>query len=167
MGTGVSKVWLPWTLKLTLLDFYLWIAYENWFEVWKSVCLKRRVRDAGSICSYACVARILTWHVQSNSIHHPKLQLQQQIFWSFSFILCFIYEYSIIAKKQLSFKLQLNFKYTLFYIPVYIKSIRLLRMCGGISCNSILSICSSTSPVVNIAWKYRLLADRTARWAWN
>lgn len=41
--------------------------------------------------------------------------------------------------------------WTRYYKPVYMKSIRVFRMCGGMSCNSIVSICSSSSPVVNIA----------------
>ena len=49
MQTEVLTVWPPWSLNLTPLDFYLWTAYENWCEVWKSVCLKWRVIDAGKL----------------------------------------------------------------------------------------------------------------------
>jgi hypothetical protein len=67
MGTEVLKVWPPWSLNLTLLDFYLWIAYENWCEVWIYVCLKWRVRDDGELVNPYALMPVWQEHVQSNT----------------------------------------------------------------------------------------------------
>lgn len=40
-------------------------------------------------------------------------------------------------------------------------------MYGATEWSSIVSFCSSSKPFVNIAWKYGLLADSTARWAYK
>lgn len=52
-------------------------------------------------------------------------------------------------------------------LPVYMKFISWAKTLGVIDFISIEVWVSSAKPPVNMAWKYALPADKTARWAWN